>query len=248
MQTSTGQDSPQTPLDPAFRRQLDGVFGYLLGALSPEALEAARKHDPGAERSWLPQRCLRIQIADQLTNTFRLQFRECPLREGMAVFRLYYRDDMADALAVAFFLHLQGRDPITALIADYSVPENGILTWESLDDLKADAEQNPMNAMSWNRIAPLVRPGDRLVRYRRQPSTGLILVRGDRRVWEEESYRFLSLGPSLRYQTDKQKFESLGGNRAFLAGEFDWPPLGWENPVTDAEEKAFFNEHRFGSR
>jgi hypothetical protein len=43
---------------------------------------------------------------------------------------------------------------------------------------------------------------------------------------------------SLRFQAEDKKFKELGGNRAFLAGEFDWPPADWINPVTDEEEAA----------
>lgn len=232
----------------AFLRQLDGVFAYLTTTLSPELLEAARAHDPSAERSWLPHPCPRIQIAEEITKAFRLQSNDSPLRKGLAAFQLYYREDIADALAVAFLLRLQGKDPIPAFTADYCVPDNGILTWRCLDQLKADREHSPMSAQSWNRISPFVQPGDRLAHYQLPASTGLILVRGNRRVWQEESFHYLILGPSLRYETAKRKFDALGGTRAFLAGEFDWPPSDWENPITDAEESAYSQTHRFGFR
>jgi hypothetical protein len=52
------------------------------------------------------------------------------------------------------------------------------------------------------------------------------------------------MGPSLRWKTDAEKFEELGGNKGFLNGDFTWPPPDWINPVTDEQQEAYFEEHR----
>ena len=115
---------------------------------------------------------------------------------------------MADALTAAYFLELRGADPLAAFTADFTLAPNGRFYKE----------------------------GDRLLSYRRPPSGGFLLVRGGRLVWEYEEIRYLPTGISLRWNTDYQHFLALGGNRAFLAGEFSWPAPGWVNPVTEEEE------------
>lgn len=246
MQTGPGQNLPPFA-DSSLPRQLEGIFAYLSATLSAQDLETARTHDPAAERSRFLWDCPRKKIADHILYSFRLQYSEGPFRNWMASFRLYFRDDMADALAVAFLLYYQGKNPIPALTADYTVPSCGILTWVSLEEQKSKAKNNSLIRSRWDRISPLLQEGDRLARYSRYTSSGWILVRGDRRVWQEEHYHLSFDGPSLRFRRNMEKFESLGGNRAFLAGDFDWPPPNWTNPTTDDEEEAYFKANHFQS-
>jgi hypothetical protein len=150
---------------------------------------------------------------------------------------------MADALTVAYFLLKRGANSIDALTADYCLKPHGLLTWEDIDQVKAELTWDTPRA-TWGHFQPFYEPGDRLIRYHTPPSRGLLLVRGDRLVWEYEEIHFCVIGRSLRWNADFDHFIALGGNRGFLAGEFIWPPPDWVNPVTDEQEKAYDEEHR----
>ena|GEM_PF-6189473 len=60
-----------------------------------------------------------------ILDVFRLQYRDCPLRKELDKFRLYYRNDMANALTAAYFLHKRGTDPLAALTADFTLEPAG---------------------------------------------------------------------------------------------------------------------------
>ena len=88
----------------------------------------------------------------------------------------------------------------------------------------------------WYQLAPFYRDGDRFIHYSRPSQTGTLMVRGDRLVWQVLTLqKHISTMP-LRWKASHDKFLELGGTRAFLAGEFVWPPEGWVNPVKEHEE------------
>lgn len=211
-----------------------GVFAYLDSTLAPELILEAAAYDLENTRHYWPHKSLRRDVRETLNNVFRLQYWDCPLRKELAKFRLYHRNDMADALTAAYFLLKRGANPIDALTADYCLTFHGILTWADLDKIKAELTwENPR--ATWGHFSSFYEPGDRLIRYKTMGSCGLLLVRGDRLVWDREEIHFCS-SRSLRWETDRDHFIALGGNRGFLAGEFIWPPPGWVNPVTDEME------------
>lgn len=176
----------------------------------------------------------REAIAKVLNATFRLQWKGCPLRPFLAKYRLYHRDDMADALAAAYGQHKRGGDPEAALNADYSVEFHGLLYRKDLDEIR-----NNSNDYFWRQFRPFFEEGDRIVR---QDSIGAydyyLMVRGDRLVWKVESLHKTLIGVSLKRKAEEAHFLELGGCKAFLDGEFTWPPPDWVNPVSDEEEAA----------
>jgi hypothetical protein len=211
-----------------------GVFAFLDATLAPELILEAATHDLENRHDYWSHKNLRRDVGEILQETFRLQNIRSPLRKELAKFRLYHRRDMADALSVAYFLVKRGANPIDALTADYCLTFHGILTWEDLDKIKAELTwENPR--ATWGHFSAFYEPGDRLVHYQTLGSCGLLLVRGDRLVWDHETIHFCS-SPSLRWKTDRDHFMALGGNRGFLAGDFVWPPPDWVNPVTNEEE------------
>lgn len=104
-----------------------------------------------------------------------------------------------------------------------------------LTSLRQAHDERPERSL-WSQFGSLYHDGDRFVRYSTPTSAGVLMVRGDRLVWEIEQLHMDISRPSLQFKAEEEKFKALGGNRAFLAGEFDWPPPGWVNPVTDEEE------------
>jgi len=106
------------------------------------------------------------------------------------------------------------------------------LTFVDIDDLR-NAERDSYQHQRWAQFSGFHKDGDRLLSYRRPASSGLLLVRGDRLVWEYDEIRYCVVDTSLRWNANYEHFLALGGNRAFLAGEFSWPPPDWINPVTD---------------
>lgn len=215
-----------------------GVFAYLDTTLSPEM-----KQDLSCgtlcrnDQSFHDWNATPRKVADLLTDEFRLMHSGAPIRKALDVYRLYHKTDMANALTCAYSLHLRGKDPGEALNADYCLEWCGILKWTTLEAVKQGYGSNNDHWL-WHQFSPFHREGDRFVKYRTPPSTGTLLVRGDRLVWKVEELQALPAGVSLRFQAEKKKFEELGGSRAFLAGKFDWPPADWINPVTDEEEAA----------
>ena len=185
----------------------------------------------------------RNYIADFINETFRLQWRDCPLRSALAEYRLYFRNDMADALAAGYLLHKEGRDPEEAMRADYCPGFVGFLEELDIDEFRK-AEDGTWQRRWWNHFAGFYEDGDRFLEYHHRHSSGYLLFRGDRRVWEMENCRFLLTGgPSLRWNTKSDYFISLGNTKGFLNGDFTWPQPDWVNPVTDEEEKAYAEEH-----
>lgn len=179
----------------------------------------------------------REAIAKVLNATFRLQWKGCPLRPFLAKYRLYHRDDMADALAAAYVQHKRGGDPEAALMADYSLNVGGLLYHKDLDEFRNDANNGYHGAL-WHPLSGFFEDGDRLVKHDSGPYEYLLLVRGDRLVWQTEMIHKLITGVSLKRKAEQAYFLELGGCKAFLDGEFTWPPLDWVNPVSDEEEAA----------
>lgn len=214
-----------------------GVFAYLDTTLAPELILEAAAHDLENRYDYWSHKNPRRDVRENLQEAFRLQNIHSPLRKELAKFRLYHRRDMADALTVAYFLLKRGANPIDALTANYCLTFHGILTWEDLDKIKAELTwENPR--ATWGHFSPFYEPGDRLIRYMTGGSCGLLLVRGDRLVWDREELHLFTTR-SLRWKTDCDHFRALGGNREFLAGDFIWPPPDWVNPVTDEEEADY---------
>ena len=190
-----------------------------------------------------PDEMERHKLAKVINRVFRLQWRECPLRPLLAGYRLYFRDDMAMALAHAYMLHKDGKDPEEALTADYCPGYEGLLTDCDLEEYRK-AKPESLNADYWRQFSGFYEDGDRLVEYRRHTSLGYLLFRGDRLVWKYEAIHYCVIGASLRMNTDQEKFIALGNTKGFLNGDFTWPPADWVNPVTDEQEKAYAEEQR----
>lgn len=215
---------------------LAGVFGFLDASLPESLRSAAAEKNFGVGRTEKP--CDESYfIAKILNANFRLQWRECPLRKHLANYRLYHRDDMAAALTSAYGRHKRGQDPEAALLADYAMGFHGLLFHEDVEEFKKAAKES-YHEFYWNHLRPFYEPGDRVVKYDTISSGGYLLVRGDRLVWEVESIHKCVVGISLKWQAERDHFIALGGSKAFLNGEFVWPPDGWVNSVSDAEETA----------
>ncbi len=215
-----------------------GVFAYLDAALSPEmrgelsSSELFKDSESFNDWGSAPNK-----VVDLIIEEFRLMHWGSPIRKALDAYRLFHKTDMANALTCAYSLHLRGMDPGEALNADYCLEWCGILTWTKLEAVK-QAYGSSTDHWLWHQFSPFHREGDRFVIYWTPPSMGTLLVRGDRLVWEVEELQALPAGVSLRFQAEDMKFKELGGNRAFLACKFDWPPADWINPVTDEEEAA----------
>lgn len=216
---------------------ITGVFAFL-DSLPEEAIPRKQFHFSKFYRDQ-PGGIERKELADFLNETFRLQWRKCPLRPVLAAYRLYFRDDMADALAAAYLLHRDRKDAEEALRHDYTPGFLGFLKHLDIAEYhKADPES--WKRRWWDRFASFYEEGDKFVEYRSWAYSGYLLFRGDRLVWEMEDCHFLvAFGASLRWQTDKDHFIALGNTKGFLNGDFTWPPADWVNPVTDEQEKAY---------
>lgn len=185
----------------------------------------------------------REAIAKVLNATFRLQWKGCPLRPFLAKYRLYHRDDMADALAAAYCQHKRGGDPQAALNADYSVEFRGLLYHEDLEKFR-DARGDGYLQRLWHPLSNFFEEGDRLVKQDSGAYDYLMLIRGDRLVWKTEMIHKLLMGGTLRRKAAEAHFVALGGYKAFLKGEFIWPPPDWVNPISDDQDKAYDDEQR----
>jgi hypothetical protein len=217
-----------------------GVFAFL-DALPEDLLPPVTWLDSSSRDK--PEDKQRKKLAKFLNGAFRLQSWECPLRPLLAGYGLHFRDDMADALAAAYMLHKDGKDPEEALTADYCPGYEGLLCICDLDEYRK-AKAGSLNADIWREFSGFYKDGDRLVKYRRYTSLGYLLFRGDRLVWKYKAFRYTVIGASLRRNTDQEKFIALGNTKGFLNGDFIWPPADWINPVTDEQEEAYFKESR----
>jgi len=213
-----------------------GVFAYLDASLPQDlkhALSACELHrDSPSFYDW---QAAPMAVFEHITNEFRLMYPLSPIREALERYRLYHKTDMAKALTCAYRLHLRGEDPGEALSADYCLSWFGILTWTTKDALRQAHDERPERSL-WSQFGQFYRDGDRFIRYSSPTSYGTLLVRGDRLVWEIEEMHMNRSRPSPKFKAEAEKFRELGGNAAFLAGQFDWPPPGWVNPVTDEQE------------
>jgi hypothetical protein len=214
-----------------------GVFAFLDATLSPDMIAEAAVYVLEDDRENLPFRSLRQSVRKFLQETFRLQYWACPLTKELEEFRIYHRNDMADALTVAYFLEKRGADPLNALKADYSYYSHALLEWVDIDKLRKKARHNDDSALWW-KFNSLHKEGDRLIRYRSRVEHGYALVRGDRLVGEVITAHMEVSRPSPRNAAEVSHFESLGGTRGFLNEDFVWPDPDWVNPVTDEEELA----------
>lgn len=221
---------------------ISGVFAFL-DSLPEETIPRKHSHWSHLYRDQ-PGGVERKELAYFINETFRLQWHECPLRPVLAAYRLYFRDDMADALAAAYLLHRDNKDPEEALLHDYCPDFLGFLKHLDITEYrKADPES--WKRRWWDRFASFYEDGDLFVEYRSWAYSGYLLFRGDRLVWEMENCHFCMIGTSLRWITDRNHFIALGNTRGFLNGDFTWPPADWVNPVTDEEEKAYAEDNTF---
>ena len=220
------------------RDWIGAVLTFLNTVLTGEEIKQAAEINTGGAQRWFP-RCIRGRIADLINTTFRLQWRECPLRSELAKFRLYHCDDMADALAVAYSNSLRGGDPLDALRADYSVGRlrgYGQLFPADLDEVREQAKnREPCASFIWDSCGRFVEEGDRLVKYHTGAYNGMLLVRGVRLVWDTVLTRYCVMGRSRRKEAAEAEFKRRGGCAAFLAGEFEWPDPSWINPVSESD-------------
>jgi hypothetical protein len=226
---------PPSTLEPG--NVILGVFAYLDATLAPELIQDAATYPIEIDRDRLPFRSLRGVIRDTIRSNFRLQYWGCDLTKELDKFHIYCRADMADALAVGYLLTKRGENPVEALTADYCMIPRGILTWEDIDKIRAEARQDDNRALWWN-FSSFYKPGDRMAEYYCPGYRGYILVRGDRLVLEYESFHGNTFGEFPRFNADAEHFEALGGTCGFLNGDFVWPDPNWVNPVTDEEEAA----------
>lgn len=218
-----------------------GVFAYL-DAVPEDSIPPSRFY------AWVyrdsPEELRKKNLANFINTLFRLQWRECPLRPLLAGYRLYFRDDMALALAHAYMLHKDGKNPEEALTADYCPGFLGLLKECDLNEYR-EAEPESLNGIAWRHHAGFYEKGDRLVEYDHRTTTGYLLFRGDRLVWRNMAFRYnYGLHVSLRWKTYQEKFIALGNTKGFLNGDFTWPPADWVNPVTDELEKAYAEQSR----
>lgn len=215
-----------------------GVFAYLDATLAPEVRDGLKNCELRRESpSFYEWQAAPKIVVDLITDEFRLMHWGAPIRKALDAYRLYHKTDMANALTCAYRLHLRREEPGEALNADYSLNKGNILTWLTMEKLRLEHKERPEGSL-WSQFGTFHREGDRFVKYRRPSSSGTLMVRGDRLVWEIEELHCLPAGRSLKHKAEVDKFQELGGHRAFLAGEFDWPPADWINPVTDEEEAA----------
>lgn len=215
-----------------------GVFAYLDATLPIEALDWFATNELGKDDTAFWQfNAWPYKISELITNEFRLMYWGAPIREALSKYRLFFKRDMATALMCAYALHRQGKNPNDALNADYDLGWHGVLTWRSLDEIKAGGSPSSPSFL-WENLSAFYREGDQFVRYHRPATIGTLMVRGYRLVWDVVEANMTISKVSLKWQAEAGKFEELGGTRAFLAGEFDWPPAGWVNPVADEQEKA----------
>jgi hypothetical protein len=213
---------------------IQGVFSYLEATLPAVDLAAAAEPQGVGTATREYYHSLRWRIAERVKDTFRLQSRDCPLQKLLDGYRLYHRDDMADALAAAFCLHRAGKDPVEALTADYVLGYSGLLTWGDFKEEREKANNKDEFSLYWH-FKQFYKEGDRLVHYSTPGGTGAILVRGDRRVWEVSLLHIKRMGVDLVFKAAMDHFEELGGNAGFFSGKFTWPPEGWVNPVAESE-------------
>lgn len=216
-----------------------GVFAYLDAVLPPEVRaefdqQDFHKDDDGFYL-WPSPRAV---VYDLLLNEFRLMFWGSPLRKALDAFRLYHKSDMARALICAYNRQRRGKEPLDALKEDYCLGFYGLLTWTSPEEVKASHSGDWL----WNQLQPFFKEGDRLADYRTPPNAGTLLLRGDRLVWEVNTFHGNISAVAPSWKAAYAHFQALGGNRGFLAGEFVWPPEGWVNPVSYEEDAKAMNK------
>ena len=219
-----------------------GVFAYLDETLPGEALDwfTANELDKDDAAFW-EFKAWPYQIKDRIINEFRLMYWGASIRKELGKYRLFHKWDMSNALTCAYALHRKGRNPSEALNADYDLGGRGLWTWMSLDDIK-EGGSPILPSFLWERFSIFYREGDRFIRCKTPANIDLFMLRGNRLVWEEQLAHANISKTSLKWEAEAEEFKRLGGTRAFLAGEFDWPPAGWVNPVTDEQECEHFRK------
>lgn len=222
------------------------VFGSLDAYLTRDQVEEAENCDEETIRKnsndypRTHDRALSV-VLSSIHETSSTQYWDCPLREELEKFQIYDRHDMADALCSAYYFWKRGGNPVEALEADYSLKPHGLLRWGVIDQ-EREAARNDKNAPWW-KLDHMYQEGDRLIHYRLPAYSGLLLVRGVRLVSEFRSgFRDITDTPIRQaWMADYEHFLSLGGNRGFLAGDFDWPDPDWVNPFTFEWEKSYWS-------
>lgn len=154
-----------------------------------------------------------MSIETRIRQDVRFTERSSKISEALDLYKIYHEDDAIHALSWAYCLYRCGKSPNDAFLADYSVKGFGMLQWAE----RADDKERV--------FAKFERAGDRYVAFSNFPSTGLLLIRGDRLVAHLEPPRDLLLTDvrvPQEYVDRLARFEALGGCKAFLNGKFEW--------------------------
>ncbi len=228
---------------PTFKsgRLISAVFAYLDTVLAPELVEAAKGFSPNESRhseGWWGSS--RQTVSTLINHTFRLQAAECPLRHELAEYRLYYREDMADTLALAYGLFKTGNDPSIAFARSYDFGEYGFLTWEDVGELRK-GEDGSRSHRVWNQLNYHYEPGDRIASFEKSSmDTSYMVVRGHQVAWIQKSnihVHYTRAHPDFKGDALRDHWLKLGGCPSYVRNDFVWPPENWENPVTDEVER-----------
>jgi hypothetical protein len=209
------------PPRPTNENILAGFLAFLDETLLEELRREISLSDPDNEgHDWA-----RYRVYEWIDLCFAINEARCPLMTWITPFGIYYREDIINAYIISYIYHRTGKDPLAAFVRDYT-PTRWIITWARKDD--------EYGQKFWNESRYERRPGDRLVRYDYPAGAGFMILRGNHRIAQCESLHMnIGNSPCLAWKEAKRYYDELGGVKGYLAGRFEWPVLGWVNPVKD---------------
>lgn len=216
---------------------LRAIFAYLDIALPTETREAFATAEVNLEhlhymcfdrsKEFAKDTCFLIQY------NFQLMRATDSLGSLLKEYRLYHESYSAPALTWAYSLHKRGKNPLEALTADYSFRWEAVLSWMT--------EKQIQEAINWQLFGDrqeLTMLGDRWLRYQTYGEIGTVVLRGDRLLCTKWECKMTPMAGSTHWREMWEKFEALGGVKAFLDGKFQWPMIYVTREEREEDESA----------
>jgi hypothetical protein len=211
---------------------LRAVFAFLDEALPAEAREAFRMTEVNLSHlnhmCWEEETQFARDARFLIRHSFSLHTTCGALGEMLKQYRLYHESYSSRALVWAYSLHMRGKDPLEALTADYDFNMDAVVSW-----LTKEQEQRAVNADLFGEDRRGLRADDRWARCRTSGRIGTMVFRGDRLIRASIECYMNIMGPNRSWHEMKERYDALGGVKAYLAGKFDWPPIYFFDEQTD---------------
>lgn len=196
------------------------VFAFLDELLSAEAREALSTTEVHKDMpDFLAYRSFTREAYKLVRDSFMQANGLSPVCSLLADFHLFHETDRAAAVTWAYALHLQGKNVLEALTADYA------FNWKAvLREIPSPDQSLSFNRPDFPEWRRLVVPTDRWAECHTPGRRGIIVLRGDRLLCAKVTMYYTCHSDRTPLDGEWERYQAQGGHKAFFAGTLHRPP------------------------